>query len=601
MPDVTTALSLVRPGLRVLPDLVRSRPMGRFSVADRIERAADRWPDAVAVREADRSTTFAELDRRANVVARWAETNAVARGTVVGLLMENRAEFLASWLGLAKLGAVTALFNTNLRADALALSVDTAGCSLVLVGTECADAWSSVAHRVEQCEPIWVADPGTAGEPSPSTGPPGRSFDAEIESLGSDRPPRDVRDGLRSSDPLFYIYTSGTTGLPKAARLSHSRFLGGGIYAMLAGLTRGDVLYCPLPLYHTVGGVMCVDAVLRSGATLALARRFSAQGFWDDVARYDATAFQYIGELCRYLVNQPPHRRERDHRLRFAVGNGLRPDVWEQFQSRFGVPRIVEFYGATESNVAMVNLQGRVGSVGKAPPGLHMMLVRYDVDRDEVVRGPDGRCVPCGTDEPGEMLGRISHGRSLAGRFEGYTSSAETERKILRDVVSDGDAWFRTGDLLRRDADGFHYFVDRVGDTFRWKGENVSTQEVAQAVTDLPSVDLCAVYGVEVPGAEGRAGMAAIVLASGAAFDGEAFFDGMSGALPAYARPAFVRIQDEPELTATFKLSKVRLRKEGYDPDAGTDQVLYRDDLRRAYLPVDREVVERIECGGIRF
>ena len=250
------------------------------------------------------------------------------------------------------------------------------------------------------------------------------------------------------------------------------------------------------------------------------------------------------------------------------MGNGLRPDVWKTFQERFGVPQIVEFYGATESNAAMVNLQGRAGSVGKPFPGMKIALVRYDTERDEVVRGADGRCQRCDTGEPGELLGHIAEGRSAAGRFEGYTSREATEKKILRNVFEEGDAWFRTGDLLRFDDEGFYYFVDRIGDTFRWKGENVSTQEVAEAMTSQPGVHLCAVYGVEVPGADGRAGMAAVTLEADTRLDGEALYYGLENALPNYARPAFVRIQQKPELTGTFKLRKVELQQQGYDIEA---------------------------------
>jgi fatty-acyl-CoA synthase len=542
--------------------------------------------------------SYAELNAQANRVAHWALARGLGRGSVVGLLMENRPEYIAIWMGLAKVGAVTALLNTNLHGEALAHSLRTASCAHLIFGAECAGAWKSLAADAPDVEVLCVRDPDDEAQTSP---PDARSLEDELTSSSALNPPRRVRAQLRAGDPLFFIYTSGTTGLPKAARLSHSRFLGGGIYALLAGLGQDDVLYCPLPLYHTVGGVMCVNAVLSSGATLALARRFSASRFWDDVARYHATAFQYIGELCRYLVNQPPHPLERSHALRFAVGNGLRPDVWKTFQQRFGVPHIVEFYGATESNVTMVNLQGRTGSVGKAPPGIGIARVRFDVERGDVVRGPDGRCQPCRVGEPGELLGRISEGRSLAGRFEGYTSREETEKKILRDVFEEGDAWFRTGDLLSCDADGFYYFVDRVGDTFRWKGENVSTQEVAEALTAQPGVEICAAYGVEVPGAEGRAGMAAVVLEPGAGLDGESLFRALEAALPAYARPAFVRIQARPEVTATFKLRKVELQKQGFDPGASGDPILYRDDARRAYLPLDLETVKRIERGEVRF
>jgi len=595
-----TGLQLALRAMRIVPDLLRARPDGRLTAGDLLERAARRHGGAPFVCHEDRVVSFAEVNALANRVARWALSRGVGQGTVVGLLMENRPEYIAVWMGLAKVGAVVALLNTNLRGEALSHSLRTAGCSVVLLGAECAGAWDSVAADLPETELFWMRDPGAANV-SPLPPPKAACLDDEIADLASGNPPRKVRAELRSGDPLFFIYTSGTTGLPKAARLSHSRFLGGGLYALLAGLGRHDVLYCPLPLYHTVGGVMCVNASLRTGAALALARRFSASRFWDDVARHRATALQYIGELCRYLINQPPHPLERSHSIRFAIGNGLRPDVWKRFQERFGVPLMIEFYGATESNVAMVNLQGRPGSVGKAPPGLKIALVQFDVERGEVVRDAQGRCRGCGVDEPGELLGRIAEGRSVAGRFEGYTSRDATEKKILRDVFEPGDAWFRTGDLLSRDADGYYYFVDRVGDTFRWKGENVSTQEVAEALMVQPGVQICAVYGVEIPLADGRAGMAAVVLEPDARLDGRALFAGLEASLPAYARPAFVRIQDAPDMTGTFKLRKVALQKQGFDPAASSDAIFYRDDESRAYRPLDPEIFSRIERGDLRF
>ncbi len=584
--------------LRLLPGVIRSGPTGRFTAGDLLEETTGRRGDHPFVRFEERECTYREINALANRVAHWALAHDLGRGSVVGLLMENRPEYLATWLGLAKVGAVTALLNTHLRGEALAHSLRAADCRLVLVGTECEEAWQSLGEHPPDIDLVQVRDPD---RPGAAAIPGARSLDIEIADADTGNPPRGVREALRGSDPLFYIYTSGTTGLPKAARLSHSRFMGGGIYAALAGMNRHDVLYCPLPLYHTSGGVMCVNAVMRQGATLALGRHFSAHHFWDEVAHHRATAFQYIGELCRYLVNQPPHPLERSHRLRFAVGNGLRPDVWPTFQQRFGIGQIVEFYGATESNAAMVNLQGRVGSVGKPFPGMKIALVRYDTDRDEVVRGADGRCLPCGSGEPGELLGHIAEGRSAAGRFEGYTSREATEKKILRDVFEEGDAWFRTGDLLRSDDEGFYYFVDRIGDTFRWKGENVSTQEVAGAVTAQPGIHLCAVYGVEVPGADGRAGMAAVTLEPGHRLDGEALYRGLESALPAYARPAFVRIQQEPELTGTFKLRKVELQQQGYDIERIDDPLLYRNDARAAYLPMDSDALARINRGDLHF
>lgn len=583
---------------RAIPTIARARPDAHFTAGDLIERGAAKWPDRCCIRQNDRTLTYREVNEQANRVAHWATSQDFGQGTTVGLLMENRPEFVTTWLGLAKIGAATALLNTKLRGDALAHSLRAAGCDRLIVGVECRDGYASIAADPELPQPVWLADPD-----DPSATPPGNAelLDPALREQTTTDPPAERRATLRGSDPLFFIFTSGTTGLPKAARLSHSRFLGGGLYATLAGLRGGDVMYCALPLYHTVGGVMCVNAVLTNGASLALAREFRAGSFWDDIDRYGATAFQYVGELCRYLVNQPPHALERRHSLRFALGNGLRPDVWVEFQRRFGVPRMVEFYGATESNVTMVNLIGPVGSIGRPPPGMKVALVRYDVDRGEVVRDRSGRCIRCDVDEPGEMLGQISQGRSGAGRFEGYASREESERKILRDVFEAGDAWFRTGDLLAIDSDGYYRFVDRVGDTFRWKGENVSTQEVAEIVGGAANVELCAVYGVHVPGSEGRAGMASIVMPPDAVFDPDDMYQLVEQALPAYARPAFLRRQDAADLTGTMKLRKVDLQRQGFDPSAIDDQLWYRDDPSRTYAELDSTAYRRILDGGLRL
>ena len=335
------------------------------------------------------------------------------------------------------------------------------------------------------------------------------------------------------------------------------------------------------------------------GAVLMVGERAHIVGL-ADVSVTGATAFQYIGEICRYLLAQPESDWDRRHRIRFCVGNGLRPDVWENFQKRFAIPRVAEFYGATESNVAMLNLDGRVGSIGR-PLGGRVELVRYDVASDALVRDDAGRCVPCDPGEAGELIARIEHGRTMAGRYEGYTSKDATEKKVLHDVFEKGDAWFRTGDLLRRDADGFYYFVDRIGDTFRWKGENVATQEVAESLGTFPGVELCSVYGVEVPGCDGRAGMAAVVMKPGSEFDEGLFFAHAAEVLPAYARPAFVRIQDAPELTGTFKVRKVELQKQGFDPSAIDDPLYYRDDRDASYRRLTQETHARVINGEARF
>jgi fatty-acyl-CoA synthase len=575
-------------------------PGSKRTTADLIERRVDAQPDDVFVRFEGRELRYREYNEAANRVAHWCRARGLVAGNVVALLMQNRPEYLEVWAGLAKLGVTTALINTQLSGDALAHALRVSGAHHLVLGAECISVWNSLSEELTDSLVAHVLS--DSGSPLTAGVSALQRLDDELALQPTDNPPPTLRATVRCGDPLFYIYTSGTTGLPKAARFSHSRFAGGGTYALLGGFGRDDTLYCPLPLYHTVGGVMCVNAVLRAGGTLALARHFSAKGFWKDVVEMNATAFQYVGELCRYLLSQSETQLEREHAIRLCVGNGLRPDIWERFRDRFRIPHIVEFYGATEANVSLVNLDDRVGSIGRPAPGMNVALVRYDAAHETHERDDAGHLVRCAVGEVGELLGRIAEGRTAAGRFEGYTSKEESEKKILRDVFSPGDAWFRSGDLMHRDANDHYYFTDRIGDTFRWKGENVSTQQVADVLDGFPAVELSAVYGVELPNADGRAGMAAVVLRQDTQLDDAALFAHLADSLPPYALPAFVRVLPKLDLTATFKIRKVTLREEGFDPsNTRDDPVLYRDDAARRYLPMTPEVFERVSAGKVRF
>jgi fatty-acyl-CoA synthase len=595
---LATAYRMIKYGI----PLARLKPNRAYSVADLIEsQAARRGTHPVVVFE-DRRVSYRDYNAEANRVAHWALEMGLRAGDVVALLMQNRPEYLSTWGGLSKLGVTTALINTNLAGRALSHAIDAAGTRRLIVGSECVPSLETLQAEDAEGLEVWVApDPA---DPGPSAYPLGaRDFGEAIAGKRETNPDRSLRAEVRAGDPLTYIYTSGTTGLPKAAKMSHLRFNATGVGSQIAGFGPDDIMYCALPLYHSAGGAMAVMAVLRSGGTLALRRRFSASAFWDDVCRFDATAFQYIGEFCRYLLNQPPTETERQHRIKFAIGNGLRPDIWEQFRDRFAIPRIVEFYGATEGNVAMLNYDNKVGSVGKKPPAFVSAprLIRYDVENDAHPRNAEGLCIECGPDEVGELIGEIPRDPNTAqGRFEGYTSKEATDRKILRDVFKKGDTWFRTGDLLRCDRAGYFYFIDRIGDTFRWKGENVSTQEVAEAVGVYPGTEMVNAYGVDVEGAEGRAGMVAMVLQDPGAFDGKAFYKLVAESLPAYAAPVFVRLQQEAEITGTFKLRKVDLQEQGYDPSVVKDPLYVRDDSAEEYVPLTPERLAAVKSGALR-
>jgi fatty-acyl-CoA synthase len=361
-------------------------------------------------------------------------------------------------------------------------------------------------------------------------------------------------------------------------------------------------MYNCLPLYHSVGGVVATGATLVGGGAVVLRARFSAREFWSDVVAERCTLFQYIGELCRYLVNSAKHPDETRHVLRLCCGNGLRADIWEAFRSRFRIPQILEYYASTEGNFSLYNCEGRTGAIGKIPAflahRLPVALVRYDVAAGDVWRGADGLCVRCVPPEAGEAIAQIHDaGGRPRGRFEGYADREASQRKVLRDVFAAGDAWYRTGDLMRQDEQGFFYFVDRVGDTFRWKGENVSTTEVTAVVSAGRGVSDAAVYGVNVPHADGRAGMAALVV--GADFELREFRAHLAAALPTYARPQFLRIVRAIELTGTLKLDKQALAREGYDNSVVSDPLFVEDKQAQSYVPLDDASFARLQNGSL--
>ena len=345
-------------------------------------------------------------------------------------------------------------------------------------------------------------------------------------------------------------------------------------------------------------------AVLIGGGTTVIREKFSSREFWNDVVKWDCTMFFYIGELCRYLVTAPPSEAEKRHKIRLCCGNGMRPDVWGPFQARYHIPRILEFYAATEGNVAFFNFGSHPGAVGRLPWYLAhrfpIALVQFDIEKEQPVRGPDGFCIKCENNEIGEVIGQIINDPDKpANRFEGYADKEATEKKILRDVFEKGDAYFRTGDLMRQDEHGFFYFIDRIGDTFRWKGENVATSEVSEAITVFPDVLEANVYGVHVPGYDGKAGMAAVVADS--KLDLKKLRDYLSASLPEYAQPLFVRIRKELDVTGTFKQRKLDLVKDGFDPSKITDDLYFNDLKQKAMLPLDPDLHKKIVAGAVRL
>lgn len=562
-------------------------------VADDYERAADQFAGNIAFRFEGQSTTYAEFDAQASRFANWALGQGLKAGDCIALFMENRPDYVAAWAGFAKIGVVTALINHNLEGDALAHCVNISGAKLIVTGAEQDGAIIGAAALFKDAPTVWTLG-GQVGE----------DLGAALAAASPQRPDRAHRAGLLGKDLCLYVYTSGTTGLPKAARLTHARTQGM-MKSFIAPcrITPKDRIYITLPLYHGTGGLCGIGQGLMTGATIILRRKFSASAFWDDATDEGATAIVYIGELCRYLVNSPPHPKEKAHKIRTGFGNGLRPEVWEEFLERFNIPHLAEFYGSTEGNVSFINFDGKPGAIGRIPGWLksqfaHVGFVKFDIETEEPVRGPDGFCIPAAIGEPGEAIGKI--GDDVRQRFEGYNDQKATEKKLLRDVFEKGDLWFRTGDLLKKDKAGYIYFIDRIGDTFRWKGENVSTNEVGEALSKIDGVATANVYGVPVPGADGKAGMAAVTL------DGEVDFAGLhkrlTGMLPSYAVPVFIRVQPEAETTGTFKYRKVELVAEGFDPAKVEGDALWMyHPAEGGYAPVTAERYAKLLAGGFKF
>jgi fatty-acyl-CoA synthase len=534
--------------------------------------------------------TYSEWNAHSNRYARWLRAQGLRKGDAVALFMPNRPEYICIWTGGAKAGCITALINSNLTGKGLAHCITIADAKVVIVDAGLAREFDTVRHLLDPNLRVFMH--GDAADGPCSDLPRVDTALAEFSpgNLGSSE-----REPMTTADKALYIYTSGTTGLPKAANINQSRLLRMMLgFAGAVGSKSTDKMYLALPLYHSTGGICGVGVVLCVGGTCVIREKFSAREFFPDIMRHECTLFVYVGELCRYLLATPPSAADTAHKLRACFGNGLRPDIFDAFRERFRLPKILEFYGATEGNISLFNFDSASGAVGRIPTWLErkfsVKIVRFDIEREEPVRGPDGLCIECAPGEAGEILGEIlDDPKKPANRFDGYADKAATDKKILRDVFRRGDAWFRSGDLMKKDERGYFYFVDRIGDTFRWKGENVSTTEVAETITTFPGVLEATVYGVQIPGSDGRAGMAAIVPENMAVFDVAALRDHLKAHLPDYARPIFLRLQDHLDITGTFKPRKLDLVSDGFDPARTGDPIYVEDKASHGYVRLDAE------------
>ncbi|MDX1497745.1 MAG: long-chain-acyl-CoA synthetase [Salinisphaeraceae bacterium] len=564
-----------------------------YSIGALLEEQAEKNPRNIAIKYLDRQINYQEFNEQANRIAHYLAERGVGSGDAVAVLMENRPEVLFAVAGVVKLGAVASMINTSQRGDVLVHSLTLVKPKQIIVGAELVEALDEVSKELDED----VRENGRlymAEEPGQKAPKSYVDLDAELAKQSTENPR--TTGEVTLAQPAYYIFTSGTTGLPKASVMSHLRWMRA-CYAMGQAsihMKPDDVFYCCLPLYHNNALTLAFSSALGVGASLALARKFSASRFWDDILHYDATVFCYIGELCRYLLAQPESPAEKQHRVRACMGNGLRPEIWDEFKERYGIDHINEFYGASEGNLAFTNAFNVDRTAGFCP--LPFTIVKYDIEADEPVRDDKGQLIKVKKGENGLLITEVTERMN----FEGYTDPEASEKKLLRNVFEEGDCWFNTGDLVKHQGFKHIAFVDRLGDTFRWKGENVATTEVEGAVAAWPQVETACVYGVQVPGADGRAGMAAITPNCDLKdFDLKGFAEELGEALPSYAMPLFLRFREAQEVTGTFKFRKVELKEQGFDPDACGEPVYAL--VKGEYLPVDAKLFAQIEAGEVKL
>ncbi|KAH8389699.1 hypothetical protein KR200_000188 [Drosophila serrata] len=571
-----------------------------FTVARCFQDQARSRPKKACFVMEDRSLSFAEALEFSQKIAGYFKGRGLKKGDCVALMMETRPEYPCIWLGLSQLGVVTALINSNLRGESLQHSIKVAKAKALIVGSELLDVLQSLIDKEElQDLPIYqYTDEELRNIQGHELLPEAVDLSEALKTqLRLELPAKNSQEEARSK--LLYVYTSGTTGLPKAAVITNLRFLfmSAGSFYMLR-MTSKDVVYNPLPLYHTAGGIVGVGNAILNGSTVVLRKKFSARNFWLDCSRYNCTVAQYIGELCRYLLATVYTPEQQQHNLRLMYGNGLRPQIWSQFVRRFGIPHIGEIYGATEGNSNLINISNRVGAIGFVPVyGARLypvQILRCDEQTGELIKDSHGHCIRCLPGETGLLVGKVDARRAVSA-FHGYADKGASEQKLLRDVFESGDVFFNSGDMVVRDILGYFYFKDRTGDTFRWRGENVATQEVEAIITNCIGLEDCVVYGVQIPHVEGKAGMAAIVDPE-RKVDMEYLSVVLRGSLPPYARPLFIRLLDEIPRTATFKLKKRELALEGYDLEKLEDPIYYlnRDGV---YRPLNQEQFEALRSG----
>jgi len=594
VPKLVLSMPSIIKGLKLAADTDKSKTVG---VGYCVEKATESNPAGISIMQDNRTLSYYEFNAWANRIAHYLISIGIKKGDTIALLIENRAELLSCIVGCAKVGAISAMVNTTQRNRVLIHSINLVKPKLAFVGEELVEAYNEVADKllIPDSSKYFIADCDTLK----NTGvePAGwLNLASVITNERNDNPI--TSRSIFYEDPCFYLYTSGTTGLPKAVVTNHGRFMKsyGAFGIATLRLKASDRIYVSLPFYHATALQVCWGSALAGGSGVILARKFSVSNFWDDIRRYEATAFGYVGELCRYLHNAPTKPNDKENKLRLMVGNGLRPNVWKPFKERFGIDRVMELYASSEGNIGFSNMMNFENTVGFCP--YEYAIVHYDKDAGQASRNHKGYMNKVKKGSVGLLIGKITPKTP----FYGYTDTDKTEACILGNVFEKGDTWFNTGDLMRDIGFKHAQFIDRTGDTFRWKGENVSTTEVELTIDQIDKISETVVYGVEIPDTNGRAGMAAICLdCKESEFSFEALLFDLKKEVPEYAIPIFLRINKNVETTGTFKHKKAPLKEAGFDLKKQDNPVYVRLPKAKSYIPLTEKIQMDIENNLYRF
>lgn len=594
LPRILPTLPKLVKGILIATSRNKTKPLGLGLC---FEKAVQKNPAGLAIKYGQVEISYAEMNEWVNQISHYLLAQGLTKGDCVGVMVENRPELLATVLACAKLGVVSAMINTGQKGKVLSHSIRIVNPKLMVVGEECLESYKAIRHdtQIPDDKHVYLADADTLSDPG--TAPSGwKNLAQEIKTQPTTN--LDATHHIFAEDPCFYVYTSGTTGLPKAVIFNHGRFMKFyGVFGHISvQLKKTDRLYVPLPFYHATALGVCWSTAIAGASCLIMTRKFSVTRFWSDVRETQATVFGYVGELCRYLMDQPKTDQDKDHNIRLMMGNGLRPGIWQDFQARFGIENVMEFYGSSEGNIGFTNVLNLQQTVGMSP--LPYAIVKYDRENDQPFRDAKGNMVKVKKGEIGLLIGKISD----KAPFHGYTDASKTEACVLTNVFEQGDRWFNTGDIMRNMGYRHAQFVDRTGDTFRWKGENISTTEVEMLIEEMEGVSEPVVYGVEIPNTNGRAGMAAVRLDKKIEeFDFFKLLQQMKASMSDYSIPVFLSISDDVEVTGTFKHVKGPLKQKGFDVGKHQTPLYVWLPESDRYVPLTKDIQQNIEQGMYRY